>query len=104
MSKVELNLKEKEDKVLNLKENDEKVLKQKGKRKKREPYDILKGGANEACQILIDMLSNDQATNALKVDCAKEILNRVFGKTFSSKEEEQTQVLSIAEELKKFME
>ena len=57
----------------------------------------------KATEVLVSMLTDETATNSLKVDCAKEILNRVYGKTFVDVNQ-STEKFSMSEDLLKYCE
>lgn len=42
--------------------------------------EMLKAATPDAAQLLIDTIKNDKAKMETRVDCAKEVLNRVYGK------------------------
>lgn len=42
--------------------------------------EMLKAATTEAAQLLIDTMNNPEVKPELRVDCANEILNRVYGK------------------------
>lgn len=52
------------------------------KRKKRSARDIFEANEAMAAEIIVEMMTNEGSSNSLKVDCAKEILTRLHGKTF----------------------
>ena len=55
---------------------------ERAKRKKRSARDIFEANEAIAAEIIVEMMTNEGSSNSLKVDCAKEILNRLHGKTF----------------------
>ncbi len=70
-------------------EDDGGVLKQAEKpRKKRRAIkrksarEIFEESEALAATVIVEMMLNDSSSNSLKVDCAKEILTRLHGKTF----------------------
>lgn len=65
--------------------------------------ELLLHHSEEAVRTLIDTMENEQATNSLRVDCAKEILNRTYGKSPIGEEAEDPAVLvTLSEELQEF--
>ena len=56
-----------------------------------------------ATEVLVSMMTEDSATNSLKVDCAKEILNRVYGKTFTDGSS-SSEKFSMSDDLLKYCE
>ncbi|MEG1520476.1 MAG: hypothetical protein RR458_05760 [Clostridia bacterium] len=62
----------------------------------------LEKGVAVAVRVLVEMMTDETATNALKVDCAKEILNRIYGKTFENTNEACE--IGISEDLKSYCE
>lgn len=59
------------------------VKKEEAQEAKAEVAKILTKATPAAARILTDTLSGDEGTYSMKIDCAKEILNRVFGKAGS---------------------
>lgn len=47
---------------------------------------LLASAAPQAAQTLIDALSEDSLKKETRIDCAKEILNRIYGKTLQINE------------------
>lgn len=69
---------------------------------KEEVVATLNKGALEAVKVLVEMLIDETATNSLKVDCAKEILNRVYGKTLERTNEACE--IELSKQLKEYCE
>ena len=91
------------EKPINQSNNDEPKLVQNDDLVESRARNTLVNATILATEVLVSMLTEQTATNSLKVDCAKEILNRVYGKTFvdgnSSGEK-----FSMAEDLLKYCE
>lgn len=62
----------------------------------------LEKGVLIAVRVLVEMMSDETATNALKVDCAKEILTRLYGKTFEKTNDACE--IEISQELREYCE
>ena len=46
----------------------------------RDSKELLRGASTLAVKLLIDTLSNEEAKLETRIDCAKRILDRVYGK------------------------
>lgn len=65
--------------------------------------ELLLHHSEEAVRTLIDTMENEQATASLRVDCAKEILNRTYGKSPIGEEMDNSAVtVTLSEELQEF--
>lgn len=62
--------------------------------------DILTNNASLAARTLVMMMTDEKSTNSLKVDCAKEILTRIYGRTFT--EEMGEREISLPKEFENF--
>lgn len=62
---------------------------------------VLIESASLAAKTLVLMMSDENSSNSLKVDCAKEILTRLYGRTFAEGESEKTEI-TLPKEFDKF--
>lgn len=64
---------------------------------------ILLSGSAQAAKVIVDILSDETTSKSMKLDCAKEILTRLYGRTFDDSVND-LMYLPISEELSKYTE
>ncbi|MBQ3076922.1 MAG: hypothetical protein IJC43_03595 [Clostridia bacterium] len=63
---------------------------------------ILRGATPSAARLLAEAIDNEELTISVRLDCAKDVLNRVYGKQPSGGEEPPSVSLVLSEEVKPF--
>jgi len=65
---------------------------------------LLSSAAPQAAQTLIDALSEDSLKKETRIDCAKEILNRIYGKTLQINDAENEIHIIMSKEIRQLAE
>ncbi|MBQ9992208.1 MAG: hypothetical protein IJP33_02125 [Firmicutes bacterium] len=65
---------------------------------------LLASAAPQAAQTLIDALSEDSLKKETRIDCAKEILNRIYGKTLQINETDNEIRIVMSKDVQKLAE
>jgi len=65
---------------------------------------LVSSAAPQAAQTLIDALSEDSLKKETRIDCAKEILNRIYGKTLQINDAENEIHIIMSKEIRQLAE
>ena len=72
------------------------------KREEEAMKEILRGATPSAARLLAEAIDNEELTISVRLDCAKDVLNRVYGKQPAGGEEATTVSMVLSEEVKPF--